>query len=183
MPLILNINDLRKALSNPIHPVYRGDAFKKIISQLTGRKIITVGDVVTVEYIKVAGVPPSIAFIDNVTKREEKVSSYYLDMFEDRVEIFNRRGEVDLELFNETLSQIAINFQDGVPTLVIVKGEEDLLTLAAPIFFSSPLSVLIYGQPNLGAVMLELFYPSREFLLSLLSQFSIYIGYQYDSAI
>jgi len=172
LPLLLSSQDLRSFLSHPMHPVYRGEAFRRTVLSLKGRKVITVGDVVTAEYVRATGSPPSLAFIDKVTKRDREVSPPLLDYFEDYIEVSNKRGEVDIELMNEALSQIAINFNEGVSTLVYVNGEEDLLVLAAPVYFSSPLSVLIYGQPDMGAVIMELFYPMREYLLTLLSHLS-----------
>ncbi|MGC8909228.1 MAG: DUF359 domain-containing protein [Fervidicoccaceae archaeon] len=176
MPLILKDENLRRALSNPMHPIYRGEAFKKAVSKLIGRKVVTVGDIVTMEYIKSVSSPPSVAFVDGFTKRGEKISSPLLELFEDYVEIYNERGEIDLELISEALSQVAVNFHEGIPTLVNVKGEEDMLALATPIFFSSPLTVLIYGQPDMGAIILELFYPVRDYFTSMLSHLSPHVG-------
>lgn len=176
LPLILSRGDLREILSHPVSPVSREKAFRAIIESLGRRRVITVGDVVTFEYIRIKNAPPLIGFIDGFTKRDIETETSLEEEFEDHIEISNQRGEVDLELIEDAMSQISINFQQGVSTLVFVKGEEDLLSLATPLFFSSPDSVLIYGQPNMGAVVLQLYYPMREYLTSLLSFLSPSIG-------
>ncbi|MCI4396799.1 MAG: DUF359 domain-containing protein [Thermoprotei archaeon] len=176
MPLALDEEELRKFLSGPLAPVYRGEAFASAILGLGKRRTIAVGDFVTAEFIRISSSPPSVAFVDGVTMREKSIGEDFSEAFEDIVEVSNRRGKVDLETLTEALSQVETNFREGVPTLVLVKGEEDLLALAAPIFFSSPGTILLYGQPGKGAVMLELFYPMGEYLSSLLSSLSPSLG-------
>jgi uncharacterized protein (UPF0218 family) len=68
----------------------------------------------------------------------------------------NPAGEVTEEAY-ETLKQV---LREETPTVIRVEGEEDLLTL--PLILLAPIgSIIAYGQPHVGLVVIQVTLASR----------------------
>lgn len=102
------------------------------------------------------GKPPSLAFIDRKTKRVEERGMDVVSKFEYVTYFKNAQGTLNIEEFGEVISELLLNLSSNTPSLVIVEGEEDMLSLAVPLFVNYRGAVLMYGQPNMGVVVIQL---------------------------
>lgn len=135
------------------------------LRQLHPPRLIAVGDVVAAELLD-AGVRLDIAVIDMKVMRlpiDEKTKRV-VEAFEAKVvHVKNQAGTITTEL-REALEAAK------PPLKIVVEGEEDLATL--PAVLSAPLgSVIIYGQPGEGLVLVEVTEPKRREFETLLKQF------------
>lgn len=126
------------------------------LKSLNYEEIITVGDVVSAKLLK-NSFEPDMVIIDFATKRSpagdkniEKIKKYKVPS----VEVRNPAGYITDELWNK------IENTDK-PVKIIVEGEEDLATLPATL--SAPIgSVVVYGQPQEGMVLIEVTEEKKE---------------------
>jgi uncharacterized protein (UPF0218 family) len=119
---------------------------------LCAKKIAAVGDM-TVFFLLKASIVPDLAVVDNKTKRmplpDHVVSSLDHDSMK-TIEVTNPAATLTKELM-ETIRE-SLSGHERVK--IIVDGEEDLATLPA-ILYAPPGSVVVYGQPNEGSVLVE----------------------------
>jgi len=136
--------------------LYPGDGIetaKQIIKNL-GKytKIIAVGDIVTFNLLG-AGLIPNISFVDGRTKRNpssDKVTQGTRHAHFKTIEVENPPGILTEEL----LQEVSNAMESNNPIQIIVHGEEDLAAL--PAIAMAPLSsVIIYGMPDKGAVLVR----------------------------
>ncbi len=136
--------ELRKELSRPY-----GILFTKVgplLDFLKGKKrVISVGDVVTDTLVR-NGIFPFIAVIDGKTKRvittEQKVRPSFT--------LKNEPGVLRLT----SIKFVEKILSDEVPSVLFVEGEEDLFVIPF-VMYGRQGDVVVYGQPNAGAVALE----------------------------
>jgi len=141
----------RRILKKPLGMLVRGDPdyvakrIREIISRMKPRKIVTVGDYVTYNCIR-HGIIPDVAVINGKTKRKQY--SINLDeFFSKKIQVGNPPGTITWESYRsieESLKEEKV--------LIKVKGEEDLLGIPA-IILAPYGSLIIYGQPDEGAVI------------------------------
>jgi len=133
------------------------------LRSLEGKRIVTVGDFVTSYFVKL-GVMPDIAIIDYKIERKE----YKGKKFQPQkvIKVKNPAGYITRELWNSIATAYAL--QEKV--LIEVDGEEDLAALPA-IYLAPPNTIVIYGMPSKGMVVVEVGEKERkkvdEFLKSL----------------
>lgn len=143
--------------------------------------LITVGDIATATLLE-TDIHPDIAIIDLRTQRhplEEQVKERFLQF---PISLSNPAGTINPEIGNilrsffserasvgnESKSQPSTS--SGQTTILRVEGEEDLLAL--PAMLLSPLgAVMIYGQYNLGMVVVKITEDKKEYAKHLLEQF------------
>ncbi|MEM2136342.1 MAG: GTP-dependent dephospho-CoA kinase family protein [Candidatus Methanomethylicia archaeon] len=137
----------------------------KFFNDFPPRKIITVGDYVTFSFLN-KGVPINIAIVD--FKVERKTFKYDPTPFFNRVFRVNNPPGVITAL---TWFTIQYTFSLEESSLVIVDGEEDLLAL--PCVLCAPLnSIIFFGIPQRGLMMVNVNSEARDYALSLLSFFT-----------
>jgi uncharacterized protein (UPF0218 family) len=143
-------SELRQELKNPLGLLLKGtpeDTMKQlslIIEREQPEIIVAVGDVVSRNMLK-AGIRPHIIIIDGKVMREPKKTFNTQDR--KRITLENPAGTIVPQAWmtvEEALSQ-------GKPVVMIVDGEEDLLTLVA-VSKAPKGSLVVYGQPNEGVV-------------------------------
>jgi len=149
---------VRSLLKDPFGILYRGKSgeelkcildAKKNIKEYT--KLIVVGDV-TSYYSFRAGILPDLYIIDKSTKRG-KVSDN-ID------EILRKAGYRYIKVKNSpaVISSDLVNaIEDGFKekTGIIVDGEEDLAVI--PVIILAPISsIVLYGQPDEGVVLVRI---------------------------
>ncbi len=120
---------------------------REIISRLSPAMFASVGDVSSKNILEV-GLKPDIVVVDHRVMRV-RVEPIRLG---ERLEIHTRNlpGTIDTDAWRAL--EEAVSLKRGVA--VIVEGEEDLLVL--PLIALMPLgSVIVYGQPLLGMVVVE----------------------------
>ena len=142
---------LREQLKTPLGElVLQEDVSKEnILSKVSSESIvITVGDKTTENMIHL-GIIPQIQVIDGLEKRNQ----HNIPMDETiRTEFTckNPSGEIT----EESIQTIQNAFSCEHPVRIIVKGEEDLLVIPVCIFAPEN-SVVMYGQPNEGLVLVH----------------------------
>jgi uncharacterized protein (UPF0218 family)/phosphopantetheine adenylyltransferase len=145
--------------------------------------VISVGDVITNSLLKI-GFEPEIKIVDFRVRRKpiinpkskilnpkqilnykSKIINSKQNIFEFRnsnlfgalnlgFRILNKPGTVSAEAINASKSALSNYFKTGTKQLIIIDGEEDLTAL--PAILLSPLgSVVLYGQMDLGVVVVS----------------------------
>ncbi|MFZ8824126.1 MAG: DUF359 domain-containing protein [Desulfurococcales archaeon] len=144
------------------------------------RRVWSVGDVVTKSLVE-AGFIPHVAIVDRATLRGENIEIDEVEGIYSQVgivmEIRNPRGTISSEAIN-TIKYIA--GKPGERFLVVVEGEEDLLSLlvAAIANYSE---ILLYGIPRRGIAVVEIDQRIRAFALNILREilgedYSLYLA-------
>ena len=139
----------------------------KRLKQLHPPKLIAVGDVVVAELLS-AGIEPDVVVIDHKVMRGPAGDKLKREVgrFEARVvRVKNPAGTITREL-REAFEV------EKFPLKIIVDGEEDLATI--PAVLSAPLgSVVVYGQPGEGLVLVEVTEQKRREFENLLKLFKL----------
>lgn len=129
------------------------------------KQLITVGDITTSRFLK-SDINPDIAIIDYSVKRDPVDDDTKRDIENfnaPSIKVENPPGHITKEL-DEALEKAVL------PLKLIVEGEEDLATLPAAIH--APLgSIVAYGQPNQGLVIIEVTQGKKKEFRELLNLF------------
>ncbi len=159
-------DEVRLLLKRPLGQLFSSvtTAIERL-RQLRPTRLIAVGDIVTAEFIE-AGLKLDVAVVDFLVMRSpvNKKIRRTIDSFDAKiVRVKNPAGTITQEL------RTALD-EAKPPLKIIVDGEEDLATL--PAVLSAPLgSVVVYGQPDEGIVIVEVTEPKRREFEMLLEQF------------
>jgi len=150
---------LRIILKGRIGPVVSGDAFFEEVKK--PGSLITVGDVVTCDCVE-AGRVPDIAIVDLKTRRKESRPGPPRERWDTVTSITNPPGCISSRAVEEIKKVIdnVFNKKKG-KTLIVVDGEEDLLSLVA-IAAAPDGTRVIYGLPDVGATVVEVTPPTRK---------------------
>ncbi len=144
---------MRGELKKPLGRLLRGDATDNVIA--LGRLLeeekppcfATVGDYVTY-YIIESGLNPDLAVVDHRVMRQEVEPFGFR---RDKITVSNPAGTIKAEAQRVLGDAITLKKRLGV----VVEGEEDLLVL--PLMAMMPIgSVIVYGQPREGMVVVTL---------------------------
>jgi uncharacterized protein (UPF0218 family) len=122
------------------------------------KKIISVGDATTERLISF-GIIPNVSVIDG---KERRMKRAYISNSSLKGDQIDKTLAKELKCSNKagTISKKAVEVLENAlrmssPVRIIVDGEEDLLAL--PLFLIVPEgSVLMYGQPNEGLVVVKI---------------------------
>ena len=145
-------DELRDQLKNPLgNLISDNDPSKEnIIKKIsTESVIITVGDRTTENMLQF-GIKPQIQIIDGLEKRSECAVPAD-DTIITKLSCKNPPGEIT----EESIQVIQKAFSSEPPVRITVDGEEDLLVIPACIFAPEN-SVVMYGQPNEGLVIVTI---------------------------
>ena len=129
-----------------------------------GSFIITVGDATTEKMIKF-GFNPSLQIVDSIEKRSRR------DLPEGKAETVLTCTNPAEEITQESIFTIQKAFGMTQPVRIIVSGEEDLLVLPAAVLAPNN-SVILYGQPNEGLVIVSVTEEIRNRARSIMSSMS-----------
>ena len=159
--------ELRPILKKPLGKLIKGDPeathskLGQIFSIKKPVKIASVGDYVTKNLLE-KGPQPDIAIVDNRIMRHEIEPLIFK---RPQKHVKNEAGKISLEAYK--LLKKAIMLKKKLA--IIVEGEEDLLVL--PLMVMMPIgSVIIYGQPNEGLVMIQLTEEKRRWAKSFMEK-------------
>jgi hypothetical protein len=152
--------DQRHLFRQPFGTLY--PSLDPVFPLLCGKLFFSVGDVVT-DYLIRAGYPPSVAIIDGQTMRRPyegvTIDEYRI------IHVKNPAGCICPSLIHA--ARIAV---DSLKVVIQVDGEEDLAVL--PLALVAPEgSLILYGQPGEGVVVLEISPLVKEQADILLSKF------------
>ena len=144
--------NLRDQLKIPLGDLIKEENVNKenILSKIGSKLIvITVGDRTTENMINL-GIIPQIQIIDGLEKRNQRLVPTD-DTINTSLSCKNSPGEIT----EESIQVIQKAFSSKPPVRITVDGEEDLLVLAVCIFAPEN-SVVMYGQPNEGLVVVDI---------------------------
>jgi len=150
--------NLRNKLKIPLGRLIKNNDPEKvqIIKQIhTENIVITIGDATSEMLIKL-GLIPFLQIVDGKEKRHERelpVDSSVVT----NLHCVNPAGE----LTQQSIDTIKKSFNSKPPIRILVDGEEDLMVLPACLF-SPENSVVMYGQPNEGLVIVRITNEIRE---------------------
>lgn len=157
--------ELRSSLKQPLGKLLPGSSpeiYEEVAAAILSRRppsVIFVGDAVAKNAVT-RGIRRDVMIIDN---KEKRAQTKPLDARARRT--FRVRNDPGT-IASEALSAVEEAIESG-DAIVIVDGEEDLLTLVA--MAVAPLgSFVIYGQPGEGLVLVEVDDSAREKACSLL---------------
>lgn len=142
---------LRPQLKKPFGLLIRNsDVTKSRISDNIpkGAFVITVGDATTEKMISF-GFNPSLQIVDSVEKRIKR------DLPAGKTETVLTCTNPAAEITDESISVIRKALKMTAPVRIVVHGEEDLLVLPVAVYAPDN-SVILYGQPNEGLVLVRL---------------------------
>jgi len=143
---------MRAMLSRPLGDLVPGAnvdlaaILQNVLANEKPAKLILVGDHVSRQATR-AGMVPDVMIIDNLEKREK--AETYAFPHSRVVTARNQAGKIERE------ARLAVGRAvRGEADLVVIDGEEDLLAIIAII--DAPLgSLVVYGQPNKGVVLVR----------------------------
>ena len=144
---------MRVDLKTPLGELFRGDVsdnvvvLREILEEKKPPCFATVGDYVTF-YIMESGLNPDLAVVDHRVMRQDVEPFKFL---REKVAVINPAGTITAEAQRVLGDAITLKKRLGV----VVEGEEDLLVL--PLMAMMPIgSVIVYGQPREGMVVVTL---------------------------
>lgn len=143
---------LREKLKKPLGILIKGTKqeilhkIKNIIKSVNARKIITVGDMVSND-LTAAGIYVDLCIIDEKTLRKKYKIKIPAKL---KLTLKNPAGTLNINSFNKIKKALKSNMK----TLILVEGEEDLLTIPS-VIVAPKNSIVIYGQPNEGVVLIK----------------------------
>ena len=144
--------NLRQKLRSPLGVLIKDndpEKEKTIRDMYSESNVITVGDRTT-EILLNLGLIPQIQVVDGLEKRNKRDIP--------QIESINTELVCDnpaSEITDDAISIIKNAFSSKPPVRIIVNGEEDLLVLQ--ICIEAPdKSIVMYGQPNEGLVIVEI---------------------------
>jgi uncharacterized protein (UPF0218 family) len=153
MAIIYNITpELRVKLKKPFGTLIKGSIdetmakMKEVSEKEKPPKIISVGDTVT-KNLHDYSIRPNLAIIDNLCMRKKVEHIKYTTkaMF-----VKNPQGTVTQEAIDAIKE--ALKSQEHIH--IVIDGEEDLLTLVA-VVYAPEKSIVVYGQPYEGIVVVK----------------------------
>ncbi|AMM53247.1 GTP-dependent dephospho-CoA kinase [Pyrococcus kukulkanii] len=143
---------LRYELKRPMGKLIEGEIPRPYLEvrKLISSPLITVGDVVTENTLKV-GLSPNLAIYDHKTERRE----YRPEINSDAIilTVKNPPGTITLPLLRAVKKAYEL-ISRGKSVHIIVNGEEDLATIPA-VLYAPYGSTIIYGQPKQGIVLIK----------------------------
>lgn len=151
MPSLLLTESLRTRLKEPLGKLIEGTpetVLQRVRQEIRERKpemIICVGDRVSMFFAE-HDIRSDVRVIDNVEMRRS-IKPARLDGSKRTFYVKNKPGTIEMSAWQA----VADSIRAGDST-VVVDGEEDLLALAA-IALAPVYSIVVYGQPNVGVVM------------------------------
>jgi uncharacterized protein (UPF0218 family) len=143
--------NLRANLKKPLGVLLKDSEITKdgIIKNIrTDSFLITVGDATTERMLKL-GITPSLQIVDSLEKREKR------KLPEGKVKTMLNCNNPPAEITADSIGVIKKAFHMDKPVRIIVNGEEDLLVLPV-VLFAPENSVVMYGQPNEGLVVVKI---------------------------
>jgi len=144
---------MRIELKTPLGELFRGDVtdnvvvLREILEEKKPPCFATVGDYVTF-YVIESGLHPDLAVVDHRVMRQTVEPFKFR---REKVTVINPAGTIKAEAQRVLRDAITLKKRLGV----VVEGEEDLLVL--PLMAMMPIgSVIVYGQPREGMVVVTL---------------------------
>jgi uncharacterized protein (UPF0218 family) len=146
--VLLLKNESRKKFKKPFGKIYPtlNDINKSL---LENHFIISIGDETTNNLLN-ADIIPKIGIIDNIIER--KTSKHSIEYNAITLNTVNPPGTITDEL--HATIQKSFDIAQGSNVLIVVDGEEDLAVIPC-VLMAPEGSLILYGQPGEGVVLVE----------------------------
>jgi uncharacterized protein (UPF0218 family) len=143
---------MRDELKKPFGTVIKTSELSEYMQRAQPKTIITVGDMVSA-VLHENGYDIKLAIIDEYTKRKkaEDLSARNISIGEKIVKVKNPAARITRSLINEVINALKAKER----TKIVVEGEEDLAALPC-ILYAEEGSLVVYGMPNEGMVMVKI---------------------------
>jgi uncharacterized protein (UPF0218 family) len=142
--------ELRSELKEPLGNLY--SSFTEAKKSLPHNKfIISVGDVTTKNLID-SGIYPQVGIIDHRVQRKD--SEHQINYHAEILNAQNPPGTITKSLWETIALALSSSLKSEKNFLIIVDGEEDLAVLPC-IILASKDTIILYGQPNEGVVVVN----------------------------
>jgi uncharacterized protein (UPF0218 family) len=144
---------LQRQLKKPWGTLVRGsfsetaNILKDILKEEKPPSVVSVGDTVSKNLVK-NKIFPNLLIIDNKVMRTAIKPA--LLPADKEIHVKNPPGTIT----QEALNTVQEAFKTSCRVKIVVDGEEDLLTLAA-VFYAPENSIVVYGQPYEGIVVVK----------------------------
>ncbi len=145
--------ELRKKLKDPFGNLIQGapdqtmTKMKELVESEKPSMIISVGDVVS-NNLHLFNLHPQVTIIDNISQRDQPMPQE--EEAEKTVYVDNPQGTIT----KEAITVIKEALESDEHTHIVVRGEEDLLTLIA-VLYAPEAAFVVYGQPHSGIVVVK----------------------------
>jgi uncharacterized protein (UPF0218 family) len=145
--------ELRRKLKDPFGNLIQGapdqtmTKMKALIESEKPSRIISVGDVVS-NNLHLYNLHPQVTIIDNISQRDQPMPQE--EEAEKTVYVENPQGTIT----KEAITAIKEALESDEHTHIVVRGEEDLLTLIA-VLYAPETAFVVYGQPHSGIVIVK----------------------------
>ncbi len=165
--------EMRDELAKPYGKLYRGKGLEVLLrigKDLSSDLVACVGDVVSIYAIQ-ANLNPKVLVVDGKTVRNEVVGVENVLKVAEGYEVLraeNPQGCISCSLISALKKGVEI-VKDGGKVIVIVEGEEDLAVMPLGLLLPNS-SVVLYGQPGEGVVVLRIDEESKGIILKLLGR-------------
>ncbi len=145
--------ELRVRLKKPFGRLIQGSfdqtmlGIEEIVRKNKSRKIISVGDTVS-RNLHAYQIIPQLSITDNKSMRRKVKPEVFAG--KNLVRVKNPQGTIT----EEAITEIRKAIESDEQLHIIVDGEEDLLALIA-VLYAPEKSLIVYGQPYQGIVVVE----------------------------
>ena len=145
--------ELRIKLKEPFGSLIQGTPeetmgkLKKIVKEEKPPKIVSVGDIVSRNLHK-HNIHPQLTIVDNISLRDQPMPKE--ETVEKTVHVINPQGTIT----QEAMLAVKEALEGNEHIHIVVKGEEDLLTLIA-VLYAPENAFVVYGQPYSGIVVIK----------------------------
>jgi uncharacterized protein (UPF0218 family) len=145
--------ELRIKLKEPFGSLIQGTPeetmgkLKKIVKEEKPPKIVSVGDIVSRNLHK-HNIHPQLTIVDNISLRDQPMPKE--ETAEKTVHAINPQGTIT----QEAMLAVKEALEGNEHIHIVVKGEEDLLTLIA-VLYAPENTFVVYGQPYSGIVVIK----------------------------
>jgi uncharacterized protein (UPF0218 family) len=176
--------ELRQELKKPLGTLIVGDPLnlekiipqaKEAIQKLSGQGLlITVGDEVTKLCNEMEFVPDLAIFdlhVNRLKKYEKSTHTMFHNVNDVKMEeVVNPSGTIQSNLVNKVSAAIQDRIKTGKKQLIHVIGEDDLA--GVPVVLLAPLgSVVLYGQPGKGMVVVDVTEEKKDELARMMEKY------------
>ncbi len=128
--------------------------------ELKDKFIIAVGDIVVYNLVK-KGIIPNISIYDHINSRTKIPNDVLASLPAMNVALNNKPGTINSRTALGIQKTITKAFKENIKLAIKIFGEEDLLVIPSVLF--APLnSLVIYGQKNIGAIVVDVTLAKKE---------------------
>lgn len=160
--LIIFPEEIKKELKKPLGKLINKneELINEIKENINEKKLIIVGDY-TSRILYEKGIFANLYIVDSKIERkpiEKFIINSYIKIY-----AYNQAGTISSSAINAIKKAFKLISKEGKKVIIYIDGEEDLLTLLA-IKFAPKNSIIIYGQPNEGSVIVEATNERKKFI-------------------